>query len=61
MKKNEGFQEAVPDRPQMTVDSSGRFREQKIVPGDSVEEHKYLETANSLLGGKEIRQQNENL
>ncbi|NRG48065.1 hypothetical protein [Bacillus sp. CRN 9] len=34
---------------------------EKYVPGDSVEEHKTLEDANSYLASKEIKQQNKNL
>jgi len=31
------------------------------VPGDSIDEHRNIETANIMLTGDEIRQQNENL
>jgi len=31
------------------------------IPGDSIDEHRSVETANILLTGDEIRQQNENL
>jgi hypothetical protein len=31
------------------------------IPGDSIDEHRNIETANIMLTGDEIRQQNENL
>ncbi|MGM0899598.1 hypothetical protein [Mesobacillus maritimus] len=31
------------------------------IPGESIDEHRNIETANILLTGDEIRQQNENL
>jgi hypothetical protein len=46
---------------QVTINNGSIFPNQKNVAGDSVDEHKYLEEANMIITGDEIRQQNENL
>ncbi|WP_205439598.1 hypothetical protein [Peribacillus alkalitolerans] len=42
---------------QMTIEANLN----NLEPGDSVNEHRALETGNIILAGEEIRQQNENL
>lgn len=46
---------------QFTIQTDDTFPNQKSIPGDSVDEHKNLETANAIISGDEIKQQNENL
>jgi hypothetical protein len=45
------------DEEQMTIEANLN----NLEPGDSVNEHRALETGNIILAGEEIRQQNENL
>lgn len=59
--KKEDYLTTAPTEPQMTINNGAIFPNQKNVPGDSVDEHKRLEEANTLITGDEIRQQNENL
>lgn len=51
----------APKEEQMTIENGSIFPNLKNVSGDSVDEHKFLEEANILINGDEIRQQNENL
>lgn len=39
----------------------GSIVKDEFYPGGSVAEHKQLESANEVIGGDEIKQQNENL
>lgn len=51
----------APKKEQITLQTDGTFPNQKNVDGDSVNEHKNEEVANSIFAEKEIRQQQENL
>ncbi len=59
--KKEDYLTAAPKEKQMTINNGAIFPNEKNVPGDSVDEHKFLEEANTILAGDEIGQQNENL
>nr|WP_263326144.1 hypothetical protein [Neobacillus sp. Marseille-Q6967] len=59
-KKND-YLTTAPKESQVTINNGSIFPNQKNVPGDSVDEHKSLEEANTMIAGDEIRQQNENL
>ena len=59
--KSEDYLTAAPKEQQMTIQNGAIFPNKKNLPGDSVNEHKNLEEANTILSGDEIRQQNENL
>jgi hypothetical protein len=45
----------------VTIETGGNFPNLKHAAGDSVDEHEQQETANAIIGAKEIGQQNENL
>ena len=49
------------EQPQMTINNGAVFPNKKNIPGDSVNKHKMIEEANTIITGDEIRQQNENL
>ncbi|GLB60753.1 hypothetical protein [Cytobacillus sp. NCCP-133] len=59
--KAEKYLTHAPKDEMVTVDTDGRFPNLKNAVGDSVNGHEQLETANAILGAKEIGQQNENL
>jgi hypothetical protein len=61
--KTNDYLTQAPKHPekQMTVDNDGRFPNLRNYPGDSVNEHESLETANAVIGKGEIGQQKENL
>lgn len=61
MKKDEEYLTQAAKGEQITIDTDGRSPNLKNYPGDSVDEHEQLETANAIISGEEIRQQNENL
>ncbi len=61
MAKKEDYLSTAPPKEQMTINNGSIFPNSKNVPGDSVNKHKLLEEANTLITGDEIRQQNENL
>jgi hypothetical protein len=48
-------------KQEITIQTDGTFPDAKNIAGGSVDEHKDLEVANAIVGGEEIRQQNENL
>ncbi|MCM3568891.1 hypothetical protein [Neobacillus mesonae] len=56
MANKEDYLTTAPEKQQMSINTGS-----KNIPGDSVDEHKYLEEANIIITGDEIRQQNENL
>jgi hypothetical protein len=60
-KKTEDPDDFAPYKPKMTVDTDGRGLNERNTPGDSVNEHESLETANAIIAAGEIGQQNENL
>lgn len=61
MKNNE--KRKGPKEKEMAPPSSygGMSPNASKIPGDSIDEHREIETANIMLTGDEIRQQNENL
>lgn len=59
-KRNDYYTNA-PKQPEISIQTDGTFPNKKNIAGNSVNEHKHLEVANAILGGEEIRQQNENL
>jgi hypothetical protein len=61
MAKKEDYLTTAPKEQQITINNGAVFPNLKNVAGDSVDEHKYLEEANTIIAGDEIRQQNENL
>jgi len=61
MAKKKDYLTPAAKETQITINNGAVFPNKKNVAGDSVNEHKLLEEANSILAGDEIRQQNENL
>lgn len=61
MAKRKDYLTTAPNERQITIQTDAVFPNLKNVPGDSVDEHEYLEEANSILATGEIGQQNENL
>nr|WP_090638387.1 hypothetical protein [Neobacillus massiliamazoniensis] len=61
MTKKEDYLTTAPKEAQITIQNGAIFPNLKNVAGDSVDEHKFLEEANTIITGDEIRQQNENL
>jgi hypothetical protein len=59
--KSKDYLTTAPKKSQMTINNGSIFPNNKNVAGDSVDEHKFLEEANIIITGDEIRQQNENL
>ncbi|WP_066061622.1 hypothetical protein [Neobacillus soli] len=57
----EEYLTTAPKEPVITINSGGFFPNKKSRAGDSVDMHQYLEEANTIISGDEIRQQNENL
>lgn len=51
----------APKEENITIQNDGTYPNLKNVSGDSVDEHKNQEVANSLIAEKEIGQQRENL
>ena len=50
----------APKQEEITLQTDGTYPNLKNIVGDSVNEHKNQEVANSLIAEKEIRQQQEN-
>ena len=61
MTKEEDYLTPAAKKPQMTITNGSIFPNKKNVAGNSVDKHKDLEEANTIISGDEIRQQNENL
>ncbi|MDQ0218361.1 hypothetical protein ELQ35_12300 [Peribacillus cavernae] len=59
-KREEQFLTNASKEKQFTIESD-TFPNLKNIPGDSVDEYTDLKTANIILAGEEIGQQNENL
>jgi hypothetical protein len=59
--KSKDYLTTADKKTQMTINNGSIFPNKKNVAGDSVDEHKYIEEANTIITGDEIRQQNENL
>lgn len=51
----------APKKQEMTINNGSIYPNLKNVAGNSVNEHEFLEEANSLIAEGEIGQQNENL
>lgn len=61
MNSKDDFLTNAPKEKQITINNGSTFPNLKNIAGDSIDEHKYLEEANTIISGDEIRQQNENL
>jgi len=61
MAKKEDYLTPTAKEQQMTISNGSIFPNKKNIAGNSVDEHKYLEEANTIISGDEISQQNENL
>ncbi|RDU36514.1 hypothetical protein DRW41_13370 [Neobacillus piezotolerans] len=61
MEKSTRYTTPAIKRPSFTIETGDTYPNPESIPGGSVEEHKQLEEANTILTGDEIRQQNENL
>ncbi|WP_449621509.1 hypothetical protein [Robertmurraya sp. Marseille-Q9965] len=59
--KNDEYLTHAPKKKDITINTDGRAPNQKNYPGDSVDEHESLETANTIIAEGEIGQQRENL
>ncbi|KAA9025754.1 hypothetical protein [Niallia endozanthoxylica] len=59
--KTKDYLTTAPEEEKVTVENGSIFPNEKIVAGDSVDEHKRVEEANILIASNEIGQQNENL
>jgi hypothetical protein len=59
--KAKDYLTTAPKEQQLTIENGSIFPNLKNVPGDSVDELKFLEEANLIVAGNEIGQQNENL
>ncbi len=60
MKKEEQYLTNAPTKEKMTLQTDGTFPNMRNINGDSVNEHKNQEVANSIIAEKEIGQQQEN-
>lgn len=60
-KKQNEFLTNAAKKEQFSIDNDGNFPNQKSIPGDSVDDHEKLETANAVIAEAEIGQQRENL
>ncbi|WP_251553729.1 hypothetical protein [Neobacillus muris] len=61
MAKQNDYLTTAPKKKSLTINNGATFPNLKNVPGDSVDEHEFLEEANTLLAENEVGQQNENL
>ncbi|KON88465.1 hypothetical protein AF332_17700 [Sporosarcina globispora] len=59
--QQEKYLTQAPKEEMITIETDGKFPNLKNAAGDSVDGHERLETANAIIGAKEIGQQNENL
>lgn len=51
----------APLEQKLTIETDRTYPNPNNIPGDSVDEYMQLKTANGILAGDEIGQQNENL
>ncbi|MGM7724633.1 hypothetical protein [uncultured Metabacillus sp.] len=58
--KKENYLTNAPKKEQITLQTDGSYPNLKNIDGDSVNEHKHQEVANSLIAEKEFGQQQEN-
>jgi hypothetical protein len=62
MKKNEEhYLTNAAEEEKITIQTDGTIPNMKNIPGDSIDEYTNLKKANTIIGEKEIGQQNENL
>ncbi|RHW42212.1 hypothetical protein D1B31_06170 [Neobacillus notoginsengisoli] len=61
MEKKTKYTTPAIKNPTITIETGDTFPNPESIPGNSVDEHKQLEEANVIMGGDEIKQQNENL
>ncbi|WP_042455763.1 hypothetical protein [Neobacillus dielmonensis] len=61
MAKKKDYLTTAPKDRLFTINNGAVFPNLKNIPGESVDEHEFLEEANTLIAGAEIGQQNENL
>jgi hypothetical protein len=59
--KKEDYLTPASKSEQFTIHNGAIYPNEKNIPGDSVNEHKFLEEANMMIAEGEIGQQNENL
>ncbi|AIE60056.1 hypothetical protein BMMGA3_08250 [Bacillus methanolicus MGA3] len=59
--KEENYLTHAPNNREFTIQTDGVFPNMKNIPGDSVDVYQDLKEANTIVAGKEIGQQNENL
>ncbi|RFU65671.1 hypothetical protein [Peribacillus glennii] len=60
-KREQQYETYAPKEPKLTIETDHTYPNANNVPGDSVDEYMFLKTANGILAGQEIGQQNENL
>ena len=60
MENKRGFSTNAPNKPEFTVENGNRYPNLRHIPGDSVDSHSVIKSANQYLAGKELGQQNEN-
>ncbi|MBO0958385.1 hypothetical protein J1P26_01460 [Neobacillus sp. MM2021_6] len=61
MAKKKDYLTPAAKEPEVTIENGSIYPNKRNIAGDSVDEHKLLEEANSIIAGDEIHQQNENL
>lgn len=59
--REEQYLTNAPRDEKLTIETDHTYPNQNNIPGDSVDEYMHLKTANGILAGDEIGQQNENL
>ncbi|PLT34738.1 hypothetical protein [Bacillus sp. V5-8f] len=60
-KSEKHYETYAPKNPKLAIETDQTYPNAKNIPGDSVDEYMFLKTANGILAGDEIGQQNENL
>jgi hypothetical protein len=61
LNKKEKRQDSKEKKPAPPSSFGGMSPSASEIPGESIDEHRNIETANIMLTGEEIKQQNENL
>ncbi|OLS39860.1 hypothetical protein [Bacillus sp. MRMR6] len=59
--QKEDYLTTAPKESQITINNGAIYPNLKNIAGNSVDGHKALEEANTIISGDEIGQQNENL
>jgi hypothetical protein len=60
-RKKEDYLTTAPKESQVNINNGGIYPNLQNIAGNSVDGHKALEEANTIISGDEIGQQNENL